>query len=436
MEIVLQEFRELRAEILAKTANEQQILNYSIALVVATATLIQLEPQITVITGSETGIRVLILIISLLFSALGLMYIEQDMYMATAGKYINQVLSPKLKEIVYKVTSVEKDILEWEKFRIESSFRFPKVIAFAFMSSARYALPIFPALISMVYYFVRRSNNVISIGENLLFGFAIFVALATILIAIIDGMSFLGIDKEKKIDSHSNPPTYNILKRFLHEGYIVPVLTIMLGIIPMTILSFQSGTLWFGPHVDFPLFAIPTIFIGDTIFLPWFNFKLYRLFVETRSLAINRLFFIKILISAGISYVINSYTHLVWVSDQYLGFMDMQLGELSLAGIWHLWFSVFQFTLFVLAIWFSIDSYVKKEFQALNSISKAWQIMVWFSALTVPDFLIRHLVIFKDINKPQQLIKDFTSFSTLILSIFVLLIIRYSTKRLMVGRNA
>src|SRR5688572_33404638 len=83
MEIILQEFRELRAEILAKNSNEQQIINYSIALIVATATIMQLETQITLITGSETGMRILILIISLLFSALGLMYIEQDMYIAT-----------------------------------------------------------------------------------------------------------------------------------------------------------------------------------------------------------------------------------------------------------------------------------------------------------------------------------------------------------------
>lgn len=426
MEIILQEFRDLRAEILAKTANEQQTLNYSIALIVATATVIQLEPQIKAITGSDAGVRVLILVISLLFSALGLMYLEQDMYMATTGKYINQVLRPKLKEIIYKATGVEKDVLEWEEFRAESAFRYPKVIAFTFMTSARYALPIFPALISISYYFAHRPNNVISIGENLLFGFAVFVVAATIIIAVIDGMTFLSIDKEKKTDALSNPSTYHVLKRFLHEGYIVPVLTIMLGIFPMAILSLQSGTLWFSPYVDFPLFSIPTIFIGDTILLPWFNFKLYRLLIQTRSFTFNSSFFIKMIISIGISYFINSYTHLMWVSDQYLGFMDTELGKLSIAGIWHLWFSVMQFTVIMLMIWISIDFYNKKDLHTLNSAIKTWQVIVLFTALTIPDFFVRHIFIFKDFNEPQLLIKDFPSFSTLFISTLVFFVLRYA----------
>jgi hypothetical protein len=430
MEILLQEFRELRAEVLLRLNSGQQILNYTITLIIVSVTILQLEPQITKITGSEAGIRIILLAIITLFAALGLMYVEQDMFMAVIGRYIDHVLSPKLNKIVQVTNNEKRFVLGWEEFKINYTFKPPMVYVFSYLSSARYALPIIPPIFLLIYYFTIRPSNFISLGENILFIFSIFTLLTTMTAALIDGFMFLNADKGTMEDTVPTSSVFYILNRINTKGYYIFVLTILLGIFPMLVLSLNSNTLWFGSRVEFPLFSIPTIFIGDAILLSWFNQKAFLLFSQFH---IN--YKIKAIIQRStvvliVSYFINSYTHSIWVSDSYLGFMDTEFGKLSLAGTWHLWFSIFQFAFVLLFLWISLDLYKQQNLDALIATRKTWFILVLFSSLTIFDFIVRHTIIFQNENIAIKLIEEIGSFSTLIISILVFVLYGVMINRL------
>lgn len=430
MEILLQEFRDLRAEILLRLSNEQQILSYIITLIVASVTIIQFEPQITNITGSDTGIRVILLVTSILFAALGLMYVEQDIYMATIGQYIEQAIKPQLNKIVQNASAEQHFVLEWDKFKTKHAFKPPMVYIFAFLSSARYALPIFPPIILLTYYFFHRLSSTISSGENLLFGFSICIVVATIIAAVIDGFTYLGINKDPATSNETPPFKAHMINRAITKRYYVPVLTVLLGIVPMAALSLSSSTLWFDSKVEFPLFSIPTIFIGDTFLLPWFNYKAFELFAQSKFDHKIKTLTLRIIILSTVSYLLNLYTHSMWVSDSHLGFMDTELGKLSSAGIWHFWFSVFQIVIVLLFLWISFDFYKQKNTAALIDARKTWFIILIFSQLTIFDFIVKHILIFHSENIVQQIVHEINSFSTLFISVSLYLIYGIAIKKL------
>ncbi len=119
-------------------------------------------------------------------------------------------------------------------------------------------------------------------------------------------------------------------------------MTIAVGILPLSVFAYWTKTLWLDSRIDLPLSAVPSVWLGDTILVPILNVRIVsflRAFFDEYGTGARRVFARGFLIALLVSSLIAGYTHYMWTQDQYLGFIDTQLGSLSIAGWWHLGFT-------------------------------------------------------------------------------------------------
>lgn len=218
----------------------------------------------------------------------------------------------------------------------------------------------------------------------------------------------------------SNPIT---LFRQIIMKYFIPIGTIAVGFIPMLICSIKLNAFWFDSPYNFPFMSLPSVYIGDLIFLPMFNYRFYNIMRDKKIEFKNKLTSSVVLVSCIIlSLGINIITHKIWVSDEYTGFMDTTLGKLSSAGWWHFGFSILQTTILLLfiVIWFIIyKNKLKPEFiYARNT----WIIFVAFTFISIADYIIKQIILFNGYNLFWNYFKEWSSLITIILSLSVLII--------------
>ncbi len=174
------------------------------------------------------------------------------------------------------------------------------------------------------------------------------------------------------------------------------VITISLGFLPFLIFSILTQSFWINSKYDFPLVLIPNILIGDSILLPIFNKDFFGIINNLRIMEIikrekKRVLFFLIVFSI-LSIIINSYTHWIWVNDKYTGFMDFGNNNLTIAGWWHLFFSIFEMTIIFLFVylWYVIK---KKENPLLYLFKNTWKTILCFNSLAFIDLLLKVYVI-------------------------------------------
>jgi hypothetical protein len=136
--------------------------------------------------------------------------------------------------------------------------------------------------------------------------------------------------------------------RFGFRNWGIAVLTIVLGVVPLGMMSYWTGAFWPSSTHEFPFMSNLSVVIGDGVLLPGFN-QCLLLGISGCRLR-KRLTMRGWLILVGIA-VMSTWAqyeiHQLWTRDQFTGFMDLELGRLSLAGWWHLVFSAVQTTLVV-----------------------------------------------------------------------------------------
>lgn len=198
---------------------------------------------------------------------------------------------------------------------------------------------------------------------------------------------------------------------------IIPLTTLCLGFIPMVVLSLLTDSFWLNSPFDFPLVVIPSVLIGDSLFFPIINYKIFS------SLNLVNIKKQKSVILATISLIfsllINSYSHYLWTQDKYTGFMDMEIGSLSIAGWWHWGYSVIQMflILYFAFVWINhnttiSDTHYKKFMQT-------WLIFIGFSSLNLPGFIFKyHFILFTN-SLITALRMEITSFIPMLASILL-----------------
>ena len=175
--------------------------------------------------------------------------------------------------------------------------------------------------------------------------------------------------------------------------WLVPVITVGVGVVPLIVLTYTSGTLWLSSRVDSPLIAVPSVLIGDSFLLPILNLRIVRylsvcLGISTVRSVLQRRLWVA-LFSASL---VAAYTNYKWTHDSYFGFIDPTFGKLSLAGWWHLGFSIAEMTIifsFVL-IWAYMAKHRSDE-EVQQLAVAAWQAFFPYVLLSLADFLILHL---------------------------------------------
>ena len=184
-------------------------------------------------------------------------------------------------------------------------------------------------------------------------------------------------------------------RREASRSWLIVGITITMGILPFSILAYSTRTLWFGSSVDSPLAAVPSVWLGDTVLIPILNIRivsfLSAFFAEYGTRA-RHVFARGSLVALMASSLIAGYTHYMWTKDQYLGFIDTQLGALSIAGWWHLAFTALEmaFVFTFLFLWHRTATSLGKSY-AYSRGELVWRVFFWYALLSVADFLVLHL---------------------------------------------
>lgn len=181
-----------------------------------------------------------------------------------------------------------------------------------------------------------------------------------------------------------------------NPGMIAAIITLAVGFVPFAVLSLLSGTFWPHSKVAVPLFLVPSVLIGDSILLPLFNRRAVPLLINFLRCTLPSSRISPWLFALGAllaSTCINAWLHFRWKADDYTGFIDPSPGQLSVAGKWHLVFSILQMTL---VLWFLFLAFVawKESGRTVHAeVARAWSIFMAYSALSIADFAVMHLVI-------------------------------------------
>lgn len=180
----------------------------------------------------------------------------------------------------------------------------------------------------------------------------------------------------------------NISLKLEHLACLLPVLSVTV----IVLYSLHIGAFSFNSKYDFPVLAIPSIYIGDLLILPILNYEIVRWFKEfyaPRDVFLN----VKSGLVACMAFGFDAYTHYLWIHDPWSGFMDLSYGHLTLAGWVHFFFSNFEvwLVLLFLVLWTS-----SANTKAIQAGKNAGRVFVIFTVLGIADLLIKHFYVLKE----------------------------------------
>lgn len=344
--------------------------------------------------------------------------------------YMNGSRIAFIEESINKITG--KDILVWDSKLIPRFFN-PRLMYKKGWVSPNIISGIWAFLFLLIITIALCITSYMILGINALF-YIIPVSLLTVyhisqwillhtvgLQSIRENIYHLDsyIDAKKKLSTRGK---MNILQ----IEYLVALLTFILGFLVMLFLSIKLKAFDLSSPYNFPLLTLPSIFIGDALLLPIINYRFYKLLnldsVHNLFKTYSAYFILFLIASLLISVIINFSTHYLWIKDSYTGFMDTMLGKLSIAGWWHLGFSIFQLTIIFVFISFWYLFSLKGMKAPFSYAFDTWKIVLMFTSLSIIDFLIRNLYVFKNNNLLSALKTEWATFITLILSIVIFII--------------
>jgi hypothetical protein len=210
-----------------------------------------------------------------------------------------------------------------------------------------------------------------------------------------------------------------------HAGMIVSAATLLLGFVPFAVLSLRTASFWPHSKVSVPLTLVPSVLIGDSLILPFFNRSTYSLVVALLK-KVSRLTKVRLLVG-GLACIatctpVIAYEHLLWIRDEYTGFIDNVPGHLSVAGVWHAAFATIETAVIVWFLGVSLIWAKDQERLPRKQLLRTWKMFLFYASLSVLDFVVKktHLAL---AATPLRL-EDIIALSPILLAIMVYLILR------------
>lgn len=201
--------------------------------------------------------------------------------------------------------------------------------------------------------------------------------------------------------------------------YFVPIITLLIGFISFTTISIIQGVFFIDSKYDIPLILNASVMIGDSIILPILNYRVFKLFFKNISSLNIKNLKIFIFITIILSILFNFYTHLSWVNDKYTDFVSLVPGQFSIAGYWHLIYSILQFEIIFIFIYSWINSIKRKdEFDIKYSI-KTWYVLLFFSFMNFFDMINKHFFVYQS-SFSDTIEKEGFPFITTLITLIVL----------------
>lgn len=184
----IEHFKAIREEIVLLNTIQNQLVNYSIAIIAGSISLFTF--------GSPTIVErqpFVLLIVSLLMSAISLAFMEAEMRIHDHGKYLEEVLRKKIQKIIGNERKSEYKVLVWESASV-GGFR---LIFRGLTASGKFMIAYVPSIVYIILFYL--SSNVviqnISLGLKILFFGAIVAALLLPISIVLNVLFILGYYK-------------------------------------------------------------------------------------------------------------------------------------------------------------------------------------------------------------------------------------------------
>lgn len=190
--------------------------------------------------------------------------------------------------------------------------------------------------------------------------------------------------------------------------WLVPIMTVAIGIAPLILITLISGTLLLSSRVDGPLIAVPTVLIRDLLLLPILNWRIARYLLARLTISPGRSMFHRALgLALGASLLLSTFVTYKWTHDQYFGFIDPTFGRLSFAGWWHFGFTVIEMTLVFTFIFIWAHAKRSDADEGMQRLAvSAWNTFLPYALLSIADFVVLHLYLL-----PRRGLPDYTPFT-------------------------
>ncbi|MBC7877409.1 MAG: hypothetical protein H7Y59_09595 [Anaerolineales bacterium] len=184
----LVEYQFLREEVITQITLQNQLAGYAIFIIAGTSSLFAIgSPSIAIQQPF------LLLIASMLMSAITWASIDASFHANDMGKYIDSVLAPKIHRIIGDPENDEYKVFRWESTRIYHPIR---LITKGIMGSGKFAVSYIPS-VAFVFAFYITATSLKSLGliEQLLFWLSIIMVLVTPIAGIMNLAFILGMGK-------------------------------------------------------------------------------------------------------------------------------------------------------------------------------------------------------------------------------------------------
>ena len=340
-----------------------------------------------------------IISITLIFSISLLYYIYSSVIDVVYNLYLVEAKRASL-EIKINDSVGSLNLLNWdskvirffnEEFRFKNGWVNPSILTGFATTFGFFIISMTHCIISFILF---PNSNFSIIYTLIIFSITIILLHQFFLLQFV-GRNFIF----KKIYEFNNLKLKLVNNNF--SLLIIPILTFILGGLAFIFFSIKESSFWISSSVDFPYILIWTMSVGDTLLLPYINWrvgKIYFKIIDKRIIKKHRnLLFKWVLIVIVSSILINSISHYIWANDEFIDFLSISSGNLTIGGWWHLIFSVIQ--MFIIGMFFVIW-YVSKIEKKRRSVSKyflkTWYWIIIFSSLMIANFVQQYFDIYKD----------------------------------------
>ena len=147
-QVHLAEYEAVRNEINLHIGLQHQLINYAIAIIAGTLTLLALgQPRLASQYPS------IFLVASLLMSAISWALMDASFQINDLGNYIHNTLAPKIQILIGHETLSEYIVLGWEETKVRRSGR---LVLKGITATGKFAVAFIPSIVFiMVFYYLR-----------------------------------------------------------------------------------------------------------------------------------------------------------------------------------------------------------------------------------------------------------------------------------------
>lgn len=318
--------------------------------------------------------------------------------------------SARLRYLENKINEIlGKDVLNWENYVM---IKIHKVDNFFLdggkMINVNHIKAMFFMIIHTLAQFVF-GYLIFSYSESWFVAFIIFQSL-TLIFVFSQWFFYLNCLQEFFYDIMKNKEKIMENNKSANGIALYISLVILVSmVLPMIIFAgFDNAVI--GNKYDLPLIKYTSIWFGDVFILTIFNVEFFSLVYKISGYIKGNI--ISIMIASIVSSFINFYTHFIlWTGDLVTGFMD-NISGLTISGWIHFIYSTVQM-FFILLFLFTLPKISKNPIYS-KSIKILNLLLLFFTLLQIPDFIIRNFSKFQSKGIINLVLLDGSSMLTIV----------------------